>query len=283
MEKSIRSISGYARINGVVPGIKGQRAFPTAELPGLDPFVMLDHIGPQKMQPDYYVNGAAHPHRGFETITFMFEGIMKHVDSLGNKVTLESGSVQRMNAGSGIQHGGDMAVDPETQIFHEVQLWVNLPGSEKMSAPNIQNVTTDNIPTLNYSGANIRVIAGELEGVKGPIDTTVPIVALHILANKMSVVTIPAVPKDFNTVLYVMQGNAEVAGQQIDENQTVKFTKEGSKVRMAIAEGSQLLLLAGEPINEPVVMGGPFVMNTREEIEQAFADFESGTFGEIKD
>ena len=124
-------------IDGLIPGIRGQRAFPTSLFKQSDPFVLLDHIGPQKVGADYFLDGSGHdhPHRGFETITFMFEGRMDHRDSLGNRLTLESGGVQRMNAGSGIIHGGDMASDPATGRFHEVQLWVNNPASEKMSGP----------------------------------------------------------------------------------------------------------------------------------------------------
>ena len=142
MKKKIKEIYGSKNIDGLIPGIKGQRAFPTLNFRATDPFVMLDHIGPEVVGSDWFLDGKGHdhPHRGFETLTFMFEGSMQHRDSLGNRIELTSGSVQRMNAGSGIIHGGDMASDSITHRFHEMQLWVNNPKDEKMSLPLTEQV-----------------------------------------------------------------------------------------------------------------------------------------------
>ena len=280
--KALEDVSGFARINGVVPGIKGQRAFPTQELKGMDPFIMLDHIGPQKMRANYYFKGEAHPHRGFETITFMFEGILRHIDSLGNIVTLDSGSVQRMNAGKGIQHGGDMGVDIKSQIFHEVQLWVNLPAKDKLSVPNIHNVSGSDIPIFTTANSQIRIISGSFHGLTGPIKTTVPTLVYHVISQNGENLELGPIPKGFNSLIYVLNGNVEIEDRIVPEYHTVLLDNEGDTIRLSTSENTQLLLLAGQPLAEAVAMGGPFVMNTKEEIQQAYADFESGQFGTLK-
>ncbi len=242
---------------------------------------MLDHIGPQNVGPNYKMDGAAHPHRGFETITFMFDGIMHHKDSLGNKATLNPGSVQRMNAGSGIQHGGDMRVDKKSGIFHEVQLWVNLPAEEKMSLPEIQNAGAADIPIISQGNSKIRIIAGELDGIKGPIVTKNPIMAIHIISEKEASVHLKELPEDYTTLIYVLTGQASIENAMVDSFQTLVFEAGGSEISLKAGEKSELLFLSGKPIEESVAMGGPFVMNTNEEIDQAYADFNEGKFGTI--
>lgn len=279
--KTVKTITGYNRIDGVVPGIRGQRAFPTHELRTFDPFVMLDHIGPQRVDADYYMNGAGHPHRGFETITFMFEGVMHHVDSLGNKTKLTSGSVQRMNAGKGIQHGGDMEADPTSQRFHEVQLWVNLPASHKMSEPNIHNASIEDIPVIKKDGYDLRVVAGPFMGTQGPIQTTAEMMATQLVNVNGGKIEITGIPAHQNTLIYVLEGSAQVNGTALPAQYTATFNHDGDDILLTSTPGTQMLLISGKAINEPVAMGGPFVMNTQEEIEQAYADFQAGLFGTI--
>ena len=147
--KTIKRIFKASALGPVLPGVGGVRAFTAITTPELDPFVMLDHLGPQPIDDSFYIDGTkhAHPHRGFETMTFLFEGGMKHVDSWGGKATLKSGSVQRMNAGSGLMHGGDFYKDKGFDNFHEVQLWVNNKSKDKMTKPAIQNASVSDIPT----------------------------------------------------------------------------------------------------------------------------------------
>ncbi|PWJ44171.1 pirin family protein [Sediminitomix flava] len=278
--KTIKSITTHSKIDGVVPGVKGQRAFPTHSLRNTDPFIMLDHIGPQKLSKDYFMDGHAHPHRGFETITFMFEGVMEHIDSLGNSATLKSGSVQRMNAGKGIIHGGDMSV-ADSQIFHEIQLWVNLPSSQKLSEPNIHNVHDHQIPVIEKGKVKIRIVSGKQQNIIGPIKTVHPINAFHIISNEDRILSISDLPSTHNTYLYLMKGQISINDQILESYNTISFNKDGDQIEFEVKEGSELLILSGEPINEPVAMGGPFVMNTNEEIEQAYADYRDGKFGKV--
>tara|TARA_B100000809_G_scaffold135673_1_gene133260 strand:- start:102 stop:956 length:855 start_codon:yes stop_codon:yes gene_type:complete len=277
--KKIKTISGNQRIDGLIPGVRGQRAFPINQLRNVSPFIMLDHIGPQKMDKNYHMDGKAHPHRGFETITFMFDGIMNHKDSLKNESRLNPGSVQRMNAGKGIQHGGAMAVHPSTQVFHEVQLWVNLPAKEKMSEPEIHNVSKEEIPLIRQGNAQIRVIAGQLENTKGPIETIHPINAFHIISEGKQEVKLKGLNANDTTLVYILKGEITAEENQIEEHQTLQFENGGDTVQLTTHANTELLIVTGEPINEPLAMGGPFVMNTKDEIKQAYTDFEAGKFG----
>ena len=160
-------------ITGLIPGLRGQRAFPTRDFTESDPFLMLDQIGPQVVGKDFKFDGEGHdhPHRGFETISLVFEGGIEHRDSMGNRSKLSSGSVQRMNAGSGIIHGGSMTSDHATARFHMMQIWVNNHASEKMSQPEIHNASAAEIPVVQVGGNQLRVIAGRFDNITGPIQT----------------------------------------------------------------------------------------------------------------
>ncbi|MEM7371156.1 MAG: pirin family protein [Bacteroidota bacterium] len=283
MNKQIEHIHGYANIDGLIPGIRGQRAFPTAAFRESDPFVMLDHIGPETVGKAYFLDGSehAHPHRGFETLTFMFEGIMDHKDSLGNEVRLNSGSVQRMNAGSGIIHGGNMGADPKTGRFHELQLWINNPAAEKMSQPDIHNVSDDDIPRIETEGLYLRVISGHLNGIQGPIQTKAHTQIAHMVSTDAAELSIQGFARNHTTMLYVLEGEVMVNEQQLRTFQLATLTSEGDAIHISSAGASQLLLLSGKPLKETVVLGGPFVMNSREEIRQAHKDYQMGLFGTI--
>ncbi len=279
--RTVKSLSGHAKINGVVPGVRGQRAFPIAGLRGFDPFLMLDHIGPQSVGSGFRVEGAAHPHRGFETITFMFEGLMRHVDSLGNQVLLSSGSVQRMNAGRGIQHGGIMEADPLTTIFHEVQLWVNVAAEDKMSPPDIHNVAAADIPLVEQENCHVRVIAGEILDSRGPLETKANIIAAHAIAHRSGAVSLWTIPAKCNALVYVLRGSIRADGRDVPEYNSLVFNNDGGTILFEADAGAQVLVIAGEPLKEAVVMDGPFVMNTKEEIDQAYADYAAGLFGTV--
>lgn len=283
MLRSLKQIGGHSRIDGIIPGIKGQRAFPNRAIENMDPFVMLDHIGPQQVGTDYFMDGrnSGHPHRGFETITFMFEGAMNHRDSLGNKARLDTGSVQRMNAGRGIQHGGDFFSDKNTGTFHEVQLWVNLPASHKMSQPDVFNVKANEIPVFKQGEAQVRVIAGEVMERRGPIKTVADIKVLHVINNTHQKISFQDFPAEYNVLVYALDGSFSVGETDLDEYHSAVFNNDGDSFDVTAKGEGQLLIIGGLPLKESVAMGGPFVMNTQEEIQQAYQDFRAGEFGEI--
>lgn len=282
MKRTIKQIHSYSSI-GVIPGVHGQRPFPTRGFREADPFVMLDHIGPQQVGTDYFLDGKGHdhPHRGFETLTFMFEGRMDHRDSRGNELFLESGSVQRMNAGSGIVHGGDMAADPKTGRFHEVQLWINNPASEKMSEPEVQNAHAHQIPVVSFGEASLRVVGGTLNNTIGPFNTKAQTQIAHLVANGSSTVSVEGIMQGYLLMVYVLEGGVEINGQKLEAYQLAELEGDEANLEIQVPDSASALVLAGKPLNEPVVFGGPFVMNTQEEIEQAYADFQQGLFGQI--
>ena len=280
--RTIQGITGHDRIDGVVPGVRGQRSLPTHELGIVDPFVMLDHIGPDKLADDFYVNGHMHPHRGFETLTMMFEGTMFHVDSAGFRETLPTGSTQNMIAGSGIQHGGDMAADPNTHLFHEVQLWVNMPAATKMEPPAIKSVRAGDKPILDRGHYSIEVITGTIGAQTSPLRTTQPTTVARIQTTGPGPIVIEGINPDWNAVAYILQGNVEAGGQPVAQFHTIRFNNDSATIELTSTEtAADILLITGAPIGEPVAMGGPFVMNTRAEINQAQADFEAGLFDDV--
>lgn len=283
MNKTIKSIHGYSDISGLIPGVRGQRAFPTLEFKASDPFLMLDHIGPDKMGSNFFINGEGHdhPHRGFETLTFMFEGYMDHKDSLGNKVRFSSGGIQRMNAGSGIIHGGDMGADPKTGRFHEMQLWINNPASEKMSEPDIHNIPAQEMPETQDDAITLRVISGELNGIKGKFKTKATTQIAHVIASGKGSMEVGNFPLSHNVMVYILEGNALIDRNILKSFQLATMNMEGNTIEIETEHPVELLILSGLPLNEPVAFGGPFVMNTQEEIKQANMDFQNGKFGSI--
>lgn len=283
MKKTVKNKFGYSNIDGLIPGVRGQRAFPTPVFRESDPFLMLDHIGPQLVGKEFFLDGTGHdhPHRGFETLTFVFEGRMDHKDSLGNSVSISSGSVQRMNAGSGIIHGGDMAADTNTARFHEMQLWVNTPRSEKMSDPEIQNVSEAEFPVSNQGEIQLKLVTGTLNGLEGPLNTKAATQIAQVIASGEGKLTVGPFTEGNNVMVYLLEGAAEVGGTAVETFELAVLSSEGDSVEIATSEAAQLLVLSGKPLQEPVAFGGPFVMNTQEEIVQAQIDFQRGAFGKI--
>jgi redox-sensitive bicupin YhaK (pirin superfamily) len=243
----------------------------------IDPFLMLDEFGSD--DPDSWIAGfPEHPHRGFETVTIMLDGRVKHADSAGNRGVLEAGDVQWMTAGSGIIHS-EMPERAQGRL-HGFQLWVNLPGKLKMIAPRYQDVPASRIGSASQKGATVRVIAGEAFGVKGAADTLIPVRLLDVAIDANSVFEI-GVPDEHASFVYVYAG--EVRG--IDRNGKPVDIPGGSLAVLVGAEGvrleagesgARLLFADGKPIREPISRYGPFVMNTREEVQQAFEDYSRG-------
>ena len=258
------------------------------EIRDCDPFLMLDHMGPVTYKPGEAVGAPDHPHRGFETVTYLIDGSMKHQDSAGNSGVLTEGWVQWMTAGSGVVHS-EMPADEilknggKSEGF---QLWVNLPAKDKMIPPRYQDTPADKIPIVTAEGGNIwvKVIAGEALGTTAVIETRTPIMYLDIRL-KPKTVFIQPVPKSYEGFAYVWRGSGYLGSERRPGGMgQVGVLDQGEEVRLEASENEEvrILLIAGEPIHEPIARHGPFVMNTWAEIEQAFKDYQSGKLGKIE-
>ncbi|HET7175761.1 MAG TPA: pirin family protein [Gammaproteobacteria bacterium] len=266
------------------------RPFPTQMLMDFDPFLLLDEMGPVDYAPGQAVGAPDHPHRGFETVTYVLDGKMQHKDSHGHAGSLGPGDVQWMTAGAGVVHS-EM---PEAEFtrkgghMHGFQIWVNLPSKDKMMKPRYQELPNSGIPVAESSDGKVKVkiVAGESLGKSAAIDTRTPIAFLHVILQPGGVLEQP-LPANYTAFAYLISGAGEFGaeGQKAGAHQMVIFGNEGASVRLANAadskEALELLLLGGVPLNEPVVRYGPFVMNTEEEIHQAIRDYQSGRMGEI--
>ena len=261
-----------------------RRPVPTPGLDVVDPFLLLDEMGPADYGPGEAVGAPDHPHRGFETVTYVLEGEMEHEDSAGHRGKLGPGDVQWMTAGAGIIHSEmpSERIRKEGGRVHGFQIWVNLPKDEKMARPRYQEYGSGELPVAKSADgkATVRVIAGEALGARAVIETRTPIVLQDWTVQPGADVRI-AVPAGLQAFVYVFEGSARVASREIDEGQMAVLGP-GTSVRLSGANGpGRLLLLAGAPLREPVARYGPFVMNTRSELVQAFDDFQSGKMGEI--
>ena len=260
------------------------RPFPTPRLDHLDPFLLLDRMGPVTHGPGEAKGAPDHPHRGFETVTYVLEGAMEHGDSQGNHGRIEAGDVQWMTAGSGVIHS-EM---PSEEIRRKggrlqgFQLWVNLPRRDKMMQPRYQELRASEIPTATSAdgSATVTVIAGESLGTRATIDTRTPIIYLHVRLNAGARFVQP-IPATYNAFAFLIGGEATFGDRLARENDMVLFDRDGDEVSITSANGTELLLIAGVPLNEPVARYGPFVMNTPGEIRQAMIDYQSGRFGQI--
>lgn len=288
---------GNESINDVVPGARGQRAFPTQQINYADPFVLLDHIGPQKMPDDYYMDGHMHPHRGFETITIMLAGNLLHKDNFNGRALLTTGGVQQMNAGRGISHGGDIWADETTGELNEVQLWVNSPAAEKMSEPFVNNFSASDIPLIEKEHIKLRIIAGTQQDqsgdmIKGPVNTFVNICVFHGLeSSSVNLSTININPGHDRILIYLLKGSLDVhfsdkgsdRSESLSEHESllIEHTSLQAENLNQLSIGNvtgEFLFLSGQSINQDMVMGGPFVMNTMEQIKQANIDYANGYF-----
>jgi redox-sensitive bicupin YhaK (pirin superfamily) len=273
MKRTVNQIlQGRLTIEGA--GVRLKRIFGYHEVPLFDPFLLLDNFGSQ--DPEDYLKGFPwHPHRGIETVTYMLNGEVEHGDSMGNSGLIGSGDVQWMTAGSGIIHQ-EM---PRRYVgtMQGFQLWVNLPAEKKMIAPKYRGVTKDQILTVEEDGAKIKVIAGAIGDTKGPIkDLTVGVEYLDVKLAPGEAFE-HATERDYKVFTYVIEGSCYVRDQSIESQQCALF-RDGDSLRLETKRGVRFLLVSGEPLNEPVAWGGPIVMNTQEELEEAFRELEHGTF-----
>jgi len=251
----------------------------------VSPFLLLDYAGPAIFERADKPHGVGdHPHRGFETVTLVYQGEVAHRDSTGQGGVIGPGDVQWMTAGAGILHQ-EFHSESFTQaggMLEMVQLWVNLPAEHKMARPHYQAILNQDIPEveLPHSTGTVRVIAGSYGGATGPAHTFSPMTVLDIrLTPGQSRINVPA---GWNTLLVVLSGSVRINGDRFaEEAQLVILDRAGDYVDLEASDQAKLLVLAGEPINEPVVGYGPFVMNTQDEIQQAIEDYKSGKFGRI--
>jgi len=250
----------------------------------VSPFLLFDYAGPAKFEPTAKPRGVGqHPHRGFETVTIVYEGEVSHRDSTGKGGTIGPGDVQWMTAASGILH--EEFHSPEFTKnggnFRVVQLWVNLPAKHKMTPPGYQGITSADIPSVDVAGGKGRVIAGDFKGTKGPAKSFTPINLWDVKLEKGAALKLD-LPAGHNAAIAVLTGQTMINQEQAArEAQIVLFDPAGSEVEIVAQEDAQLLVMTGEPIKEPIAGYGPFVMNSEAEIRQAITDFNSGRFGQI--
>ena len=241
------------------------------ELDMLDPFLLLDEFGSDN-PGDYIAGFPPHPHRGFETITYMLNGKWQHKDSAGHEGLLGDGSVQWMTAGSGIIHS-EMPIQTDG-LVRGFQLWFNLPKEKKMIEPAYQDIQSEQIPVVTNDTGKVKVISGEYGGVIGPGKSHTPVLILDIRMNLNSEIIIP-IDDEWNAFGFVYEGIV-FSGQKLSKGQLAVFEKEGNIHFKTIENKTRIYLAAGEPLNEPVARSGPFVMNTRGEVLKAFEDYQNG-------
>jgi len=265
------------RVFNLIPGGVGQQR--------ISPFLMLDFAAEHNFSPSRKERGVdVHPHKGFETVTIAYKGSVAHHDSAGNSGVINPGDVQWMTAGAGILHKEyhEKEYSKRGGPFEMVQLWVNLPKKYKSEAPHYQALSAEGMGRLELPGNTgvVNVIAGAFNDVKGPAQTYSPVNLIDIKLNKGGKVAFP-VPAGHNTALLVIEGNVVVNGQTAPGHSFVLFKNDGEDISITALENSVVLLLSGEPINEPIASYGPFVMNTQEEIFEAIQDYQRGKFGTL--
>lgn len=264
-------------------GFTVRRPFPSQRLDHLDPFLMLDELGPVDYAPGEAIGAPDHPHRGFETVTYLLEGESEHADSSGHAGSMTAGDVQWMTAGSGVVHREmpSQRMQREGGRMHGFQLWVNLPKAQKRAAPRYQEIKAATIPeAVSADGrARVRVIAGSALGVQAVVATRTPILYHHWRLDAGAQVEVP-LPADHRVGVYVFAGELQIAGTVVRSGQLAVLS-EGEAVSFAASAPAQAMVLGGRPLGEPIAWGGPFVMNTREEILEAYQDFRAGRMGRI--
>lgn len=279
-DKTIKKL--HQAVRDDIGDLLTQRPLPNDHLAQLDPFLFLNHHGPQTYAPNNHgLPFGPHPHRGFETVTFILDGMLTHQDSAGHESIIRAGGVQWMTAGRGIVHA---EISPQEFLreggpIELLQLWVNLPGRLKMSPPAYTGLQRDQIPALAAgSGATLHLIAGEWQGTTGPVASMTGVF--------MSTVDMPAGAElRFDQLLartvflYVVRGAVTIVGQRVAGYTLVELNEEGDAVDLVAEEDSLVVFGHAEPIGEPVVSHGPFVMNTRQEINEAISDYQAGRFG----
>jgi len=287
----LRNVSRVIESDRVMEGagVTIKRSFPTADLEDIDPFLLLDHMGPIQFAPGQAVGFPDHPHRGFETVTYVLEGAIEHRDSKGNHGVLGPGDVQWMTAGSGLVHSEmpGAALREKGGRLQGFQLWVNLPRADKMTPPRYQEIAASRLPVAETPSKDVRVkvIAGESLGRHAAIETRTPILYLHF-ALEPGATVVQAVPHEFNAFAYAIDGAGLAGPTPLAEGHLAVFANDGDSVELSNPATSparfNVLLIGGAPLGEPVARYGPFVMNTRTEVYKAFEDYRKGRMGVIE-
>lgn len=283
--KQILGVYGQAEPHWVGDGFPVRSLFSYNSLgQHISPFLLLDYGGPHDFAPAAKPRGVGqHPHRGFETVTIVYDGEVAHRDSTGQGGTIGPGDVQWMTAGGGILHDEfhSPAFTAKGGRFRMVQLWVNLPAKDKLAAPGYQAITAKEIPALAFEGGSLRVIAGDFAGMKGPARTFTPLNVWDLRLDSGGRAEL-ALPEGHNSLLVVLSGEVRINGtERVGEAKVAMLERSGTEVDLAGVSASHVLVLTGEPIDEPIVGYGPFVMNTEDEIRSAINDFNAGRFGQI--
>lgn len=269
------------RVHNIIPGRQG------LSMQRMSPFIMMDYNSPFYFSPSEHPRGVGvHPHRGFETVTIAYKGKVEHHDSSGGGGVIAEGDVQWMTAASGILHKEfhEKEWSRKGGTFQMVQLWVNLPAKDKMSKPKyqaIQNAAISKV-TIPDEGGIVEVIAGEYNGTKGAASTFTPVHLYNVIMKKNGKSEF-SFPSHYNTALLVLEGTITIDSTAIATNNFVLFENSGEKFEVQASADAVLLILSGEPINEPIAAHGPFVMNTKQEIMEAFEDYNQGKFGYLED
>jgi redox-sensitive bicupin YhaK (pirin superfamily) len=278
-----RVLSSSAQLEG--GGFLVHRPVPSRVVDQVDPFLLIDELGPVHIEPGKALGAPEHPHKGFEVITYILAGDNLHRDSHGNTGRLRAGDVQYMAAGSGLSHeempSDEFLRDGGRQ--HGFQIWVNLPRAAKTMAPRYRDVHAAEIPTAQPApGVEVRVIAGDLFGVQGPVHTVTPWTYVHATLAPGTAVTQP-VPRGWTASIYVFAGTGKIGNRELRRTDYAVFADDGETIALANPgpEPLEALLLCAQPLNEPMARYGPFVMNTVDEIRDAFEDYRAGRFGAI--
>ncbi len=287
--KKIEKIISPPPHHWVGDGFKVHTFLPSIEIDKsrMSPFFLLDYNAKTKFPPSDNSRGVGpHPHRGFETVTIDYHGKVAHHDSAGNSGVIHEGDVQWMTAGSGILHKEyhEKSFSKAGGIFQMVQLWVNLPAKYKMSEPKYQALVHDKMGKVELpnNGGIVNIIAGEYKKVKGPAKTFTPVNLFDIRLNKNADVSFE-LPENYNSAILILDGTITINGSDTAQtDQFVLFGNSGTTLKISAAEESVILLLSGEPLNEPIFQHGPFLMNTKKEIIEAYDDFNNGKFGYLE-
>ncbi|MGI9603489.1 MAG: pirin family protein [Acidimicrobiales bacterium] len=295
--KPIRPVAGVLdapyTLEGAGFGV--YRPFPQPSLSLLDPFLLLDEMEPTEHAPGAAQGAPDHPHRGFETVTYVLEGEVEHADSKGNRDVIGPGDVQWMTAGSGVVHSEMPSARLQTEggRVHGFQLWVNLPAAAKMIDPTYQSIRAADIPRLEGDGWVARIVAGTVAGTTGPASTRTPIGYAHVTIEPGSTMTLD-VPADHRAAAYVFAGRAITSdrtadgttdGTVVEARRLVVYDIADGAIQLQVGRGEpavEALVLSGRPLDEPVARHGPFVMNTRQQLIEAFDDYQSGRMGRIE-
>ena len=287
MIKTIENIFSPPAYHFVGDGFRVHNFIPSViPMSRLNPFIMLDYNSPFVFPPSHQPPGVGvHPHRGFETVTIAYQGKVAHHDSAGNSGVIGEGEVQWMTAASGVLHKEyhEKGFALQGGTFQMVQLWVNLPADFKMSPPKYQAITREQIVKvdLDFNG-HVEIIAGQYQGHQGPASTFTPVNLINVYLKTGGHAQLSFDLND-NTAMLVVKGSITILGQKIPTDHIVVFQPDGTDIHISTEEDSIVLFMSAEPLNEPIAAYGPFVMNTREEIMQAYQDFQQGKFGHLEE